>query len=78
MMTHDDMMIKIMAVVDTMGEYPSQTQMDYVNSIIDQYHDEQMEIAGTRNHTSVWDADRQEYRCTANGHIWWHPMWWIY
>ena len=76
MMTHADMMERVMRIAEQVGLEPTAEQIAEHDAIIDQYRHEQMDIAGCRCTSTIWDADRQEYRETANGHTWWHPMYW--
>ena len=75
-MTHADMMERVMMIAEHVDLEPTAEQIAEHDAIIDQYRHEQMDIAECRCTSTIWDADRQEYRETANGHTWWHPMYW--
>lgn len=75
-MTHDSMMTRIMAIAEQVGLEPTQAQIAEHDAIIDQYCEEQMALAGSRDVSTRWDAQMQEYRCTAGSQVWYHPMYW--
>ena len=71
-MTHDEMMTRR---AEALGDSrkPTMAQRRKADAIVQEYERQQMGDSWWS--TSLWDADRGEYRCEAsNGAVWYQPL----